>query len=322
MRAARCDRRLPATTTSLPEMPMSNRSRAFGPLAAIVLALLAGCAAQMQPVADFGGAANRLAVVYKPFTSGMGTSCEQRERYMALGNAGAFDDAAAERTAAETCKPLREAGATAALFGQALADYASALAKVSGAKPTAFDSDIREVSGAASRLAARDGTPIFDSGKLAAATKIARAAAALTTEAKLQVLTRATLEDNAEPLRVVVEAMKTYADRVYAGQLADTRQVMSGELGRLVNASNAPTQADVENRLPWRWAQTAARADIAANELEARRVREFAKTADALLAAHADLIAHFDKIGGAQRLELVAAFVAQVQAINDDAAAL
>jgi hypothetical protein len=299
---------------------MSNRARACGPLAAIVLSLLAGCAAQMQPVADFGGAANRLAAVYKPFTSGMGTSCEQRERYMALGNPGVFDDAAAERAAADKCKPLREAGATAALFGQALADYAAALAKVSGAKPTAFDGDIRDVSDAASKLATRDGTPIFDSGKLAAATKIARAAAALATEAKLQVLTRATLQDNQEPLRVVVEAMQTYADKVYTGQLTDTRAVMTGELGRLVTASNAPTQADVENRLPWRWAQTAARADIAANELEARRVRDFSKTADALLAAHADLIANFDKIGGERRLELVSAFVAQVKAINDAAA--
>jgi hypothetical protein len=105
---------------------------------------------------------------------------------------------------------------------------------------------------------------------------------------------------------------------VYGGQLADTHGIMTGELGRLVVASNAPTQAEVEGRLPWRFAQAAARADITANELEARRVRAFAKTADALLAAHADLIANFDKIGGARRLELVAAFVAQVQAISDD----
>ena len=299
---------------------MSNRSRAFGPLAAIVLSLLAGCAAQMQPVADFGGAANRLATVYKPFAAGMGTSCEQRQRYMALGNPGRFDDAASEREAATMCKPLRDAGATAALFGQALADYASALAKVSGAKPTAFDADIRGVSGAASKLATRDGTPIFDSSKLAAATKIARAAAALVTEAKLQVLTRDTLQDNQEPLRIVVEAMKTYAGRVYAGQLTDTHEVMAGELGRLVTASNAATQADVENRLPFRWAQTTARAEIAANELELRHVREFAQAADGLLAAHDDLIANFDKMGGERRLELVSAFVAQVKAINDAAA--
>ena len=301
---------------------MPNRLHAPWPPAAIALSLLGGCAAQMQPVADFGAAANHLATVYEPFGAGMATSCEQRERYVALGNPGAFDDAAAQRDAAARCKALKEAGATAALFGQALADYATALAKVSGARPTAFDSDIRGVSGAAAKLATRDGTPLFDSTKLRAATKIARAAAAMVLEEKLQALTRATLQDNQDALRIVVEAMKTCAGQVYAGQLTDTHDIMTGELGRLVAASNAPTQADVENRLPWRFAQAATRADIAANELEARRARAFAKTADALLAAHADLIDNFDKIGGARRLELVAAFVAQVQAINDDAAAL
>jgi hypothetical protein len=292
------------------------------PLAAIAALLLGGCAAQMQPVADFGAAANHLATVYKPFAAGLASSCEQRERYVALGNPGPFDDAATQRAAQDRCKPLKEAGVTAALFGQALSDYAIALVKVSGAKATAFDGDLRDLSGAAGKLATRDGTALFDSSKLAAAAKIARAAAALVTEARLEVLTRATLQDNQEALKVVVEAMRTYADKVYAGQLTDTRDIMTGELGRLVVASAAPTQAEVEGRLPWRFAQTAARADIAANELEARRVHAFGKTADALLAAHADLIANFDRIGGARRLELVSAFVAQVQAINDDAAAL
>ena len=301
---------------------MPHRLHAPWPLAAIALSLLGGCAAQMQPVADFGAAANRLATIYRPLATGMAGSCEQRERYVLLGNAGPFDGAVAERNAASKCKALNEAGVTAALFGQALSDYATALAKVSGAKPTAFDGEIKDVSGAASKLATRDGTPLFDSTKLGAASKIARAAAALVLEEKIQVLTRATLQDNQEALRIVVEAMKTYATAVYAGQLADTHDVMTGELGRLVLASNAPTQADVESRLPWRFAQTAARADIAANELESRRVRAFGKSADALLAAHAELIANFDKIGGVRRLQLVSAFVDQVQSINDDAAAL
>jgi len=209
---------------------MSIRSRAPGPLAAITLCLLGGCAAPMQPVADFGAAANRLAAVYKPFTVGMGASCEQRERYAALGNPGAFDAAAAQRAAASKCKALREAGATAALFGQALADYATALAKVSGTKPTVFDGELKGLSGAARQIEARDGTPVFDSAKLGAAGRIARAAAALATQGKVQSLTRATLEDNQDALRVVVDAMKTYAGQVYAGQLADTRDVMAGEL--------------------------------------------------------------------------------------------
>jgi hypothetical protein len=291
--------------------------------AALALSLLAGCATQqMQPVADFGAAANRLATDYKPFATGLATSCEERQRYRAVGDPGIFDAAAAERAAAVLCGPLKQAGVTAALFGQALAEYGSALAKVSGAKPTVFDSELKDLGSAAGKLVMRDDTPVFDSTKLSAATKIARTAAELLMAGRLQQLTRATLEDNQDALRVVVEAMKTYAGQVYAGQLADTHDIMAGELGRLVAASNAPTQADVESRLPWRYAQTATRADIAANELETRRVRAFAKAADALLEAHAALVANFDKINGVQRLQLVATFVAQVQALNDDAAAL
>ena len=300
---------------------MSNRLRARLAPAAIAL-LLGGCALQLQPVADFGAAANRLADTYKPFGAGIAASCEQRERYVALGNAGAFDDAVSQRAAAAKCAPLKEAGTTAALFGQALADYASALAKASGAKATAFDGEIKDISGAAAALAHKDGTLVFDSAKVSAASKIARAAAALALEGRQQVLTRQILSDNADALKTVVDAMKSYAGSVYAGQLADTHDIMAGELQRLVAASNAPTQGDVEARLPWRFAQTAARADIAANELEARRARDFGKTADALLAAHAELIADFDKVGGARRLELVSAFVAEVKALEDDAAAL
>ena len=300
---------------------MSNRLRARLAPAAIAL-LLGGCALQLQPVADFGGAASRLAATYKPFGPGIAASCEQRERYVAMGGAGAFDDAISQRAAAAKCAPLKDAGATAALFGQALADYASALAKASGAKPTAFDGEIKDLSGAAAKLANKDGTPVFDSTKLGAATKIARAAAALALEGRQQVLTRQILSDNADALKTVVDAMKSYAGSIYAGQLADTHDIMAGELQRLVAASNAPTQGDVEAKLPWRFAQASVRADIAANELEARHARDFGRTADALLAAHAELITDFDKIGGARRLELVSAFVAEVKALNDDAAAL
>ncbi len=301
---------------------MSNRLLPSRPLALLATALLGACAAQMQPVADFGAAASHLATSYRPFADGLGASCKQRQRYIARGNPGRFDDAASQRDAEHQCAPLTQAGDTANLFARALSDYAGALAKMSHAKATAFDADIKGVSSAASDLATRDGTPLFDSKKLGAATKLARAAAAMVLEEKIQVLTRATLADNHDALTVVVEAMKTYADTIYAGQLGDTRDVMQGELGRLVVASDAPTQADVEARMPWRYAQTATRADLAANALETRRVHAFTQAADALVAAHAELIANFDKIGGARRLELVSAFVQKVQAMSDEAALL
>jgi hypothetical protein len=285
-------------------------------------ALLAGCAMPLQPVADFGGAANALATSYKPFVAGLGESCALRLRYVALGNAGPYDDDGAERAAERDCAPLKAEAATAALFGQALSDYASALAKLAGTKPNVFDGEIRGLSGAAAALQDREGSRLFDSHQLAAATRLARGAAAMVLAQRERRLARATLADNQEALATVVDAMKNFAVAVYAAQLRDTREVMQGELGRLVAASTAPTQADVESRLPWRFAQASARGELAANALEARRVRAFAAGADALLAAHAALVADFDRLGGAQRLALVADFVNQVQAMRDDAAAL
>lgn len=304
-------------------MPMpSIRLRAARPLAAFVASSLAACAAPLQPVADFGGAANELATRYRPFVADVGASCEQRLRYKALGDAGAFDDASARRASELECAPLRKEAETANLFARALSDYATALARLAHTKPTVFDGELRDVSGAVKKLEASDGTPLFDTGKVNAATRLARAAAAMLTLEKERTLARATLEDNQDALATVVGAMKTYAVAIYGGQLRDTRAVMAGELGRLVAASYAPTQADVEAKLPWRFAQSVARADLAANELQSRRVNAFVAGADALLAAHAALIENFDRLGGAQRLALVADFVAKVQAMADDVSTL
>jgi hypothetical protein len=304
----------------MPPRPAPPVRTALALLAAPVL--LAACAAPLQPVADFGGAAGRLAVAYEPFTTGLGRSCVQKQRLVAMGNAGPYDDAAAERAADRLCAPLRREAATAALFAKALADYAAALVKLSATRPTAFDGGIKDVSGAAARLERRDGSTLFDAHKLGAATKLARVAAGLVEQERTDRLARSTLEDAQEPLAVVVGAMKTYAEAVYAGQLRDTEDAMKDELGRLVAASDAPAQADVEARLPWRLAQQAARDAVAADELEQRRVAAFGRSADALLAAHAALLANFDKLDGAKRLALVSAFVAQVEAIDDDIAEL
>src|SRR3954469_8450400 len=110
----------------------ANRFHAGSAFAAC--ALLAGCATPLQPVADFGGAANALAASYKPFVAGLGDSCARRLRYVALGNAGPYEDAGAQRAAERDCAPLRTEAATAELFGQALSDYATALARLAGTK--------------------------------------------------------------------------------------------------------------------------------------------------------------------------------------------
>ncbi|MET0382780.1 MAG: hypothetical protein ABW032_05090 [Burkholderiaceae bacterium] len=303
-------------------LPMPIRFNPPRAAALLAASLMAACAAPLQPVADFGAAADRLARDYEPFADGIGKACERRLRFKALGNAGPFDDAASERDARRQCGPLSKEAGTAALFAKALSAYATALAKLAGEKPTALEREAKAATGAVDQLEDRDGTPIFDKHKVDAASRLARAAAAIVLQEKVRRLERATLEDNRDALAVVVGAMKTYAGAIYAGQLRDSQDVMEGELRRLVAASDAPTQADVQARLPWRFAQAATRADIAAGELELRRVNAFSTAADALLAAHTALIDHFDRLDGAKRLALVADFVNLVEAVRGDAQAL
>ncbi len=300
---------------------MSNRFGLPRALAAIALALLGGCAAQMKPVADFGAAANHLATAYKPFTSGLADSCEQKRRYVALSAPGAYDDEIVARDAATSCANARQAGAQAAALGDGVAAYANALVKLSGAKPTVFDSNISHVGSKLGDVKV-DGVAVVDSSDLGLATKALRATAVLVDEGKLQVLTRETLRDNHGALVTVVNAMKRYASGVYAPQLADTRTILLGEHDVLIASSRAATPADVAAALPARLAQPAMRADIDANKLEAERVAAFDKAADALVAAHADLVANFDTLAGVEKLELVSTFVAKVQAIKERAAAL
>ena len=129
-------------------------------------------------------------------------------------------------------------------------------------------------------------------------------------------LLTATKKANVEPL-----CLELQAGGCPAGPL-ELDLARPEQLARLEAASVAPTQADVDARLPWRYAQFALRDDIAANAAALRRVDAFDKAADALLAAHAALIDDFDKLDGASRLAQVSAFVAQVQAIEDDVGAL
>ena len=297
---------------------MSNRLRAPWLPAALATSLLAGCAAQMQPVADFGASANHLSAAYKPFTTDLRDSCEQQQRYVALSAPGAYDDEVVWRDAAAFCVQYKQAGAEAAVLGDALSTYAVALVKLSGAKATVFDSEIREASSELGAMT-HDGEPVIASQELSVATKALRATALLVTEGRLQTLTKSTLQDNQVPLETVVGAMKRYADSIYDHQLTDTRAILEGEHASFVAASNAPAASDVPRVLPWRLAQPALRADIDANKQAHEHVVAFDTAADALVKAHADLVANFDTLQGVKQLKQVQDFVAKVQALKDAA---
>jgi hypothetical protein len=296
-------------------MSMSNRPRAPWWPAAIAISLLAGCAAQMQPVADFGASADHLAGAYKPFTSDLADSCQQQQRYVALSARGDYDDQAVRRDAATFCAQFKQAGTEAAALGEGVSAYGAALVKLSGAKATVFDGDILAASGKLGAIT-RDGEPLIASHDLNVATKALRATALLVEEGKLQTLTKQTLQDNQAALAVVVGAMKRYADQIYDHQLADAHAILSGERVSLVAVSRAPAASDVPAVLPARLAQVAMDADIAANRQAHERVLAFDKAADALLAAHADLIADFDTLKGVERIKAVQDVVKRVRALE------
>ncbi|MCK9685265.1 hypothetical protein [Scleromatobacter humisilvae] len=298
---------------------MSNRLRAPWLPAAIAMSLLAGCAAQMQPVADFGASANHLAGAYKPFTTGLEDSCEQQQRTVALSAPGNYDDEVVWRDARAFCAQYKRAGAEAAAIADGLSAYAVALVRLSGARPTVFDSEIRQASGELGAMT-HDGEPVIANQELNVATKALRATALLVVEGRLQTLTKSTLQENQAPLEVVVNAMKRYADKIYDHQLTDTRAVLIGEHASFVAASNAATSSDVPRVLPWRLAQPGLRADIDANRLAHDHVLAFDEAADALVKAHADLAANFDTLHGVLQLKQVQDFVAKVQALKASAA--
>lgn len=283
---------------------------------------LAGCAAPLTPVADFGRAASSLATDYRPFVSGLADTCEQRAGYRALSVQGSYDLVSARREASKQCAPLREATHTAGLVADALGDYAAALGRLAGVKDTALDGPLRDVSGSLEALPGRDGDPLFSHDTVSAATKLARAAAALAVQQRTHALAREALVDHHAELVTVVASMKTFVTAVYAGELASTRELMKGEYARLVAASHAATQGDVQVHLPYRWAQASALAELEANEAAQRRAAAFGRAADALVAAHAALIDRFDTLDGQARVAAVSDLLDRVRALRDDAAAI
>ena len=279
---------------------------------------LAGCAAPMKPLADFGGATQALARSWSPFMPALEASCESRWRYRALSMPGTYDVREALAQAASECNALGLEAGKARLFAHALEDYAHALASVSGVHAGAFDDSLATLADTAGQLQDAQGSAVFDPGRVQAAQRLARAVAHVATARAQAAEARRLLKEPRQDLEIVVGAMKTYADAILRPQLREAHDVMTGELVRLTRASAAPTQADVEARLPWRLAQESVRRDLEENNVQARQVDAFQEAADQLLVAHAALLADFDRLGQLDRLRGVDDFVARVRTLRDD----
>ena len=290
---------------------MSAFCRAAG-LGAVPI-LLAGCAASLQPVADFGTAASALSARYRPFVGGLVALCVQRQQYRALGDPGGFDATAVQLAAQARCQPYRNDSRQAAELGQALAAYASALARLAGSRSDALDDDIADLAKTAKGVQDRDGQRFFNAGQLDAASRLAQAVTRWLVQQGAQSLTRQLLVEHQPDLATVVGAMASFVSRSYGGELRDLRETLQVTQAQLVRLSQAATDAQVDATLPFRQAQTAVVADLARAEQAERQAQAFARAADALLQAHQALIDQFDTLGNGQRVAAVQQLARQVR---------
>lgn len=285
----------------------------------LVPLLVGGCVTTMKTVADFGTATTTLTGSYKPMVAGIVSTCEMRRTYRMLEEQGPYDLVNVRTTAKAECKPLADAAATANSFGEALGGYGAALSSLAGAKASALDDDIAGVSSAAQELKDKTGTATFDKTQLEAGSKLATAAVHLLNQRRIYTLTRRILEENREPLRVTVEAMKTYASRNYQGELTETHNTLTSVFARLAKSSRSSTAVDVPSRLPFRFAQFVVRADIDANEAESMKVKKFVEASDSLIKAHGELLEKSGQLTTLEQLAAVSDFVQKVKIVRDSA---
>ena len=289
--------------------------RVVAPLAA--LAALAGCAADVKPVADFGNTAIAWSESYRPLVREIGEACVERRFYRGIEEPGPYDARAARDGATADCRPLVAAGHTANAFADAVASYAASLVTLAKAKPDALSDDIGDMAKAVGTFEHDDGDAYFSGTQVAAARTIASAAVELMLAKRRQALTRALLERNQAPLATTVGAMKFFAVDVYGGELRNTRLTVDGVRERLRAASD--TQAlGRGSPVPIRLAQREVYDDLRSIDDRERAIARFAAAADALIAAHADLAARFDALDSTQRLTSVSDFFQKVKAFRSE----
>jgi len=298
-----------------------DRARPAGPnarLAVVIAALgaLGGCAAvDVKPVADFGNTAIAWSESYRPLVADLSTTCIERRLYRGLEEPGPYDARSARDGAATDCRPLVDAGKTADHFADAVSAYAAALVTLAKAKPDALSDNIGDVVKAAGSLKEKGGDAYFNSTQISAASKIASTAVDLLLAKRRQTLTRELLERNQEPLATTVGAMKFFAVDIYGGELRNTKLTVDSVRDRLRAASD--TQAlGRASPVPVRLAQREVYDDLRAIDDREQAIARFATAADALVAAHADLVAKFDTLDSNERVASVSDFFQKVKAFR------
>lgn len=292
----------------------------------LFIALTTGCAANLKPVATFGAGTSALAATYKPMVSDLEKTCLARRTEEAIPKTyGEYNYATTLLAAATDCKEITDNKKLVQEFAVILDGYGAGLVELAGLKADALSADIGAVSGAAGKLKNAGGTALIKKTELDLATKLATYAVEMLLGHKVKEEARKELEQGKVPLATTVQAMKIVVNTPYLNELTELERHLRFMEARLLAGSNAvqvqgnddASLAAIYRAIPMRVLQAQNRERIVAVTKVKENITKFNEAADALTAAHAELIVKFDEKTAIEKMPALLDFIKKVRDLRD-----
>ncbi len=292
----------------------------------LFVALTTGCAANLKPVATFGAGTSALAATYKPMVTDLEKTCLARRTEEAIPKTyGEYSYTATLVVVAADCKEITDNKRLVQEFAVILDGYGAGLVELSGLKADALSADISAVSAAASNLKNASGTALIEKTELDLATKLATYAVEMFLGQKIKKEARKELERGKVPLATTVQAMKVVVNTPYLNELNELERHLQFMEARLMTGSNAvqvqgnddASLAAMYRAIPLRVLQAQNHERIVAVTNAKESITKFNEAADALTAAHAELIAKFDEKTEIDKMPALLDFIKKVRDLRE-----
>lgn len=292
----------------------------------LFVALTTGCAANLKPVATFGAGASALAANFKPMVTDLEKTCLARRTEEAIPKTyGEYNYTTTLVGATADCKEITDNKKLVQEFAVILDGYGAGLVELSGLNADALSADIGAVSGAAGKLTNASGTALIGNTELDLATKLATYAIEMLLGQKIKKEAKKALEQGKVPLATTVHAMKAVVNTPYLNELKELERHLRFMEARLLTGSNAvqvqgnndASLAAMYRAIPLRVLQAQNQERLVAVTKTKQNITKFNEAADALTAAHSELIATFDEKTAIDKMPALHDFVKKVRDLRD-----
>jgi len=287
----------------------------------LFVAAVTGCGANLKPVATFGGGTSALAAAYTPMVTDLEKTCLARRAEEAIPKTyGEYSYATSLVVAAADCKEITDNITLVREFAVIVDGYGVGLVELSGLKAETLSADIGAVSSAAGKLKNASGTALIAEAEVELATKLATYAIEMLLGHKIKEETKQELEQGKVPLTTTVRAMKAVVNTPYLNELTALERHLRFMEARLITGSKAvqvqgsddASLAAMYRAIPLRVLQEQNHERIVAVTKAKENITQFNEAADALTAAHIELIAKFDEMTAIDRMPALLDFVEKV----------